>query len=231
MHRIHLISVDLFNTLVDLSTDRHTLWHTFLGETATPARVEQAWTLSTDRLFTMLDQINTTARYQSLHTVLQACYTAVFAHLQVPFDPEEAARVATHYHAQRPWFPEAVPWLEAMRRRYHLCMASDADEAMVGEHVRQYPFDQCFTSERLRVYKGDAQNRFFGAIVDHYALAPGQMLHVGDTPAEIVAAQRAGLQTCWVNRSRRSWPHERPPTYEVSSLAALGALLEEAQQG
>ncbi len=52
MHRIQLISVDLFNALVDLSTDRHTLWHTFLGETATPARVEQGWTLSTDRLFT-----------------------------------------------------------------------------------------------------------------------------------------------------------------------------------
>jgi FMN phosphatase YigB (HAD superfamily) len=117
--------------------------------------------------------------------------------------------MAARYHAQRPWFPEAVPWLEDIRRRYCLCMASDADEAMVGEHVRQYPFDRCFTSERLRVYKGDAQNRFFRAIVGHYALAPGQMLHVGDTPAEIVAAQRVGLQTCWVNRSGRSWPHGR----------------------
>jgi putative hydrolase of the HAD superfamily len=225
MDVIQLVSVDLFNTLVDLSADRHTLWHTFLGETATPARVEQAWALSTDRLFTTLDEINTTARYQSLLTVLQACYTEVFAHLQIPSDPEEAARVATHYHAQRPWFPEAVPWLESMRRRYRLCMASDADEAMVGAHVRQYPFDQCFTSERLRVYKGDTQNRFFAAIVGHYALAPAQMLHVGDTPVEIVAAQRVGLQTCWVNRTGRSWPHARPPMYEVASLEALGALL------
>jgi 2-haloalkanoic acid dehalogenase type II len=229
MHMIQLVSVDLFNTLVDLSTDRHTLWQTFLGETSTPARIEQAWTLSTERLFTVLDQINATAMYQSLHTVFQACYTEVFAHLQVPFDPEAAARVATHYHAQRPWFPEAVPWLEGMRRRYRLCVASDADEAMVGEHVRQYPFDRCFTSERLRVYKGDAQNRFFGAIVRHYALAPGQMLHGGDSPGEIVAAQRLGLQTCWVNRSGRSWPHERPPTYEVASLEALGALLGAAR--
>ena len=169
------------------------------------------------------------ARYQSLHTVFQACYTAVFAHLQVPFDPAEAARVATHYHAQRPWFPEAMPWLEAMRRRYRLCMASDADEAMVGGHVREYPFDQCFTSERLRVYKGDAQNRFFAAIIRHYALAPCQMLHMGDSPGEIVAAQRVGLQTCWVNRSGRAWPHERLPTYEVASLDALVSLLGAAR--
>jgi 2-haloalkanoic acid dehalogenase type II len=229
MPAIQLVSVDLFNTLVDLSTDRHTLWHTFLGESSTPARVEQAWTLTTNMLFTALDQLNATATYQSLHTVLQACYTEVFARLQITFDPEEAARVAARYHAQRPWFPEALPWLEDIRRRYRLCVASDADEAMVGEHVRRYPFDRCFTSESLRVYKGDTQNRFFAAIVRHYALAPGQMLHVGDTPAEIVAAQRAGLQTCWVNRSGRSWPHGRPPTYEAASLAALGALLEEAR--
>jgi len=228
MPAIQLVSVDLFNTLVDLSTERHTLWHAFLGESSTPARVEQAWTLTTQMLFTALDQLNATATYQPLHTVFQACYTEVFARLQVTFDPEEAARVAARYHAQRPWFPEAVPWLEDIRRRYRLCVASDADEAMVGEHVRRYPFDRCFTSESLRVYKGDAQNRFFAAIVRHYALAPGQILHVGDTPAEIVAAQRVGLQTCWVNRSGRSWPYERPPTYEVSSLAALGALLEGA---
>ena len=229
MPAIQLVSVDLFDTLVDLSTGRHTLWHTFLGESSTPARVEQAWTLTTQMLFTALDQLNVTATYQSLHAVFQTCYTEVFTRLYITFDPEEAARVAARYHAQCPWFPEAVPWLEDIRRRYRLCVASDADEAMVGEHVRRYPFDRCFTSEGLRVYKGDAQNRFFAAIVRHYALAPSQILHVGDTPAEIVAAQRVGLQTCWVNRSGRSWPYERPPTYEVPSLAALGALLEEAR--
>jgi len=229
MHAIQLVSVDLFDTLVDLSTGRHALWQTFLGETSTPARVEQAWTLTTQMRFTALDQLNATATYQSLHAVLQACYTAVFARLQVPCDPEEAARVAARYHAQRPGFPEAVPWLEGMQRRYRLCVASDADEAMVGEHVRQYPFDRCFPSERLRVYKGDAQHRFFGAIVRQYALAPGQMLHGGDSPGEIVAAQRVGLQTCWVNRSGRSWPHERPPAYEVASLDALVSLIGEAR--
>ena len=47
MQAIQLVSVDLFDTLVDLSTGRHALWQTFLGETSTPARVEQAWTLTT----------------------------------------------------------------------------------------------------------------------------------------------------------------------------------------
>src|SRR5262245_39262392 len=118
MHALQLVSVDLFDTLVDVSTGRHALWQTLLGRTSTPARVEQAWTLTNQVLFTVLDQLNATAMYQSLHTVLQACYTEVFARLQVAFDPGEAAHEAVRYHAQRPWFPEALRCLESMQRHY-----------------------------------------------------------------------------------------------------------------
>ena len=55
-----------FNTLVDLSTDRHTLWQTFLGATATPARVEQAWALTNQVLFTALDQADLVHAYDAL---------------------------------------------------------------------------------------------------------------------------------------------------------------------
>src|SRR5215471_11486254 len=102
MHTIQLVSIDLFDTLVDVSTGRHVLWQTFLGETSTPTRVEQAWTLTNQVLYTALDQLNATATYQSLYTVLQACYTEVFTHLQVVFDAGDAVREAVRYHAQRP---------------------------------------------------------------------------------------------------------------------------------
>lgn len=121
MHEIQLVSVDLFGTLVDVSTDKHALWQTFLGETSAPARIEQAWAQTTERLFATLDQLTTAATYQPLHAVLQACYTEVFAHLQVTFDPGEAARVVVRYHAQCPWFPDAMPCLEDMRRHYRVC--------------------------------------------------------------------------------------------------------------
>src|SRR5262249_14508165 len=104
MHAIQLVSIDLFDTLVDVSTGRHALWQTFLGETSTTTSVEQAWTLTNQVLYTALDQLNTTSTYQSLYTVLQACYTEVFARLQVAFDAGEAAHEAVRYHAQRPWF-------------------------------------------------------------------------------------------------------------------------------
>jgi FMN phosphatase YigB (HAD superfamily) len=75
------------------------------------------------------------------------------------------------------------------------------------------------------VYKGDARNRFFRALVRHYGIDPQHVLHAGDSPQEIVAAQRMGLETCWVNRNGRRWPHERAPAYEVTSLEDLVTLL------
>src|SRR5215475_1216150 len=99
MQAIQLVSIDLFDTLVDVSTGRHALWQTFLGETSTPTRIEQAWALTNQVLFAALDQLNTTATYQSLHTVLQACYTEVFARLQIALDAGEAAHEAVRYHA------------------------------------------------------------------------------------------------------------------------------------
>ncbi len=225
MGPIQIVSVDLFNTLLDLSSERHILWQTFLGETSTPTRIEQGWKLTSQTLFNAIDQMNATSKYQSLRTVFQACYTEVFERLQVAFDPEEAAGLLVRHHARSPWFPDAVPCLENIQRSLRVCVASDTDEAMVGEHVREYPFDMSFTSERLRVYKGDVHNRFFEAVVAYYALAPRQIIHVGDSPAEIVAAQRAGLRTCWVNRPGRVWPYEYPPDYEIASLAALVSLV------
>src|SRR5262249_4532866 len=93
MHAIQLVSIDLFETLVDASAGRHALWQTFLGGTSTPARIAQAWTLTTQRLFASLDQIIAASTYQPLHAVFQACYMEIFAHPQVAFDPGEAARM------------------------------------------------------------------------------------------------------------------------------------------
>lgn len=72
MPAIQLVSLDLFETLVDASAGRYALWQTFLGATSTPARVEHAWTLTTQRLFASLDQITATSTYQPLHAVFQA---------------------------------------------------------------------------------------------------------------------------------------------------------------
>jgi FMN phosphatase YigB (HAD superfamily) len=230
MRPIQIVSVDLFNTLVDLSNARLALWQTVLGKASTRERINQVMASNTQMIFSTLDQINVTSVYQPIRAVYKTCFPEVFKRFQIVFDPQEAAEFLICRHAQSPWFPDAVPWLENMRRSFRVCLSSDTDEAMVGEHIRQYPFDMFFTSQGLGAYKGDSKNRFFEAVVAHYALPPWQIFHVGDSPSEIAAAQRVGLQTCWVNRNGLAWPFEDLPDYEVASLEAIIAIFKNVDQ-
>ena len=230
MRPIQIISVDLFNTLVDMSSGRLALWQAVLGKASTPERIKQVMKWNTQKIFSTLDHMNATSTYLPIRAVYQDCFTEAFERFQIVFDPQEAAEFLLCRHVESPWFPDAVPWLDNMRRSFRVCLSSDTDEAMVGEHIRQYPFDTFFTSEGLEAYKGDAKDRFFEAVVGHYALPPWQIFHVGDSPAEIVAAQRAGLQTCWVNRNCLAWPFEDLPDYEVASLEAIIAIFKDEDQ-
>lgn len=64
---------------------------------------------------------------------------------------------------------------------------------------------------------------------------PAQVLHVGDdVEMDVIGAQRAGLRSCWINRSdahghARTWPHpESPPDLEMPDLGALADWLDAA---
>ena len=59
----------------------------------------------------------------------------------------------------------------------------------------------------------------------HKALAqagvtPGQAVHIGDHPAQdVAAAQAAGLRSVWVNLTNAEWPLSRRPDAEIRHFA------------
>ena len=55
------------------------------------------------------------------------------------------------------------------------------------------------------------------------------MLHVGDHPVnDVVAAERAGMPSVWLNRRGMLWPDEHElPAREVTDLRELSELLDE----
>lgn len=73
----------------------------------------------------------------------------------------------------------------------------------------------------------------FHAACARLGMAPAQVLHVGDDPdMDVVGAYRAGLRSCWLNRSSsdgesQPWPHEEiDPDLEFPTLTALADWLE-----
>ena len=65
------------------------------------------------------------------------------------------------------------------------------------------------------------ENLFFKTIVNHYQVQPQEMIHIGDSPADIINPKRLGIQTCWINRNQATWKNEVEPDFIFVSLDEL----------
>ncbi|MFF4125544.1 HAD family hydrolase [Microbispora rosea] len=69
-------------------------------------------------------------------------------------------------------------------------------------------------------HKPDPQ--IYHVMLERMRLEACDVLHVGDDPVEdVVAAQRAGLDTVWINRDRLEWTHDEAPSMAAADLREL----------
>ncbi|WP_297478119.1 pyrimidine 5'-nucleotidase [uncultured Photobacterium sp.] len=89
----------------------------------------------------------------------------------------------------------------------------------------KYFFDVLVISEQVGVAKPDIQ--IFDYACQKMNMTQRQnILMVGDNPqSDILGGINAGMDTCWLNSEQKSQPEGIYPTYTVSSLAELQALL------
>ena len=72
---------------------------------------------------------------------------------------------------------------------------------------------------------GKPDRRIFEAAAQAAGVPPDEVLHIGDdAELDVLAALACGMQTAWVNRDDKLWPHAAEPHETVRSLAELTAL-------
>lgn len=121
-------------------------------------------------------------------------------------------------------FPEVVPALEALRKRYVLIALTNgnANLATIGiEHL----FHDVVTAISAGAAKPKRQ--IFDVAVQVGGATAEQTLHVGDHPEfDVDGARAAGLRTAWVNRADDEWPAEfDAPDIEVQHIGELARAL------
>ncbi|WP_343233784.1 HAD-IA family hydrolase [Natronococcus sp. A-GB7] len=80
------------------------------------------------------------------------------------------------------------------------------------------------TVESLRLKKPDAH--YLERALENPTAPPESVLYVGDNESDIVAAERASLESAFVRRSHRHDAHlEITPTDEVEGLYGLNRLI------
>ena len=76
-------------------------------------------------------------------------------------------------------------------------------------------------------YQGGAtrkpDSKMFHAGAQALGVLPEEVLHIGDDPhLDVLAAQRAGMQSVWINREEKQWAHDtHPAPFTVMGLKEL----------
>jgi len=106
-------------------------------------------------------------------------------------------------------FADVQPGLARLKSRYTLASLSNgnADLARIGlDHL----FSLSLNARQIGAAK--PARRCFERLAQELALAPAQVLYVGDDPhLDVLAARPAGLPTAWMNRRAHAWPAELTP--------------------
>ncbi len=113
--------------------------------------------------------------------------------------PAEIDHLNHAWHRLDPW-PDAVPGLTRLRRRFTLATLSNGNIALMVDMARRagLPWDAILGAEVARAYKPTPEAYLRSA--EALGLRPEQCLMVAAHPADLAAAARCGLRTAYVPR-------------------------------
>lgn len=120
------------------------------------------------------------------------------------------------------YYEDALPAIQALAVRYPLISLSNGNAQLDRVGLAPY-FKAAVSATGFGVAKPDV--RIFHEAARVINVRPEEVLHVGDDAAlDVLGAHQAGMQTVWLNRQGKLWPHEHiEPTLEIASLAELVA--------
>ncbi len=231
---IKAVSLDAYGTLFDFEAQLSTVIEEVLPSELAGKVDSAEFASDWGRAFhSRYDDFGTNwrARGQTFKTIEQLTVEAMEAVLKkrgYAIDPILATiKWLESLHAVQA-FPEVKSVLKSLKGNCAIALLSDTDDAVILPALQNlgWDFDFVITSETERAYKFDPEGILFKKAAGKFGLAPQQVLHVGDSPADIRGATICGMQTVWVNRHGRSLPANCPvPDWEMTDLCGLTELL------
>lgn len=120
----------------------------------------------------------------------------------------DRARFNTVWHRLAPW-PDAVAGLTRLKQGWTITTLSNGNLSLLVAMAKHagLPWDAVLSAELFGRFKPDPAVYLGAARL--LGLAPGQVMMVAAHPADLVAAQRAGLKTAYVPRPDENGPGGR----------------------
>lgn len=222
VEKYKLISFDMFQTLVDLNTQKDIVMRTVLGDHYSIDMGASLWNDANRFVFWHFQKTrNSAEEFVEVLKIFEQCYAELFPKYNVKMDPVIGARVLAEAHAKSLFYPDSLPFLEKVQQKYQTCLISDADLIMIEDLFTKVKFDRIYISEKYKVYKSDRSGALFKAAIDEFQIKPSEMLHIGDAYSDVLGAKQVGADAAWINRRGYEWQHEIRPDYIITSLLEL----------
>lgn len=168
----------------------------------------------------------TLVRLRLLEKGLQA---AGFAPQQAEALAAQAFEVFMKARHEVEFFEHAFDMLKQLKAQGLILGALSNGNADVGLTGVGSLFDFQYNADGVGSAKPDP--RMFHCALEHTALRPEQVVHIGDHPVNDVAAARAvGCWTIWVNLEGQHWPRPAEADERVACLSQIPAAIERIRQ-
>jgi HAD superfamily hydrolase (TIGR01509 family) len=221
-----VVSLDMFQTLVNIEGRRNRIWKPILQQDFSEARALELAQALLNHYFAQAAAIRDAGSFCTSQEIYRSGFEKVFHEHRLSFDCHEAVDILFAEHRLSGLYADTRPFLQKISEAYQVCIVSDTDTLMLPDFYKEYPI-RLFTSEDYGSYKNDGLNRMFTEVIAYYGVQPGEILHIGDSASDVLGAARAGIRSCWINRTGSAWNHAgQPPDYTVGNLEEIYAILE-----
>jgi 2-haloacid dehalogenase len=206
--QVRVLALDIFGTTVDWYSgvrDQLAAMFAELGVGLDAGEFASAWRSRYQP--SMLRVMSGERAWAYLDTLHRESLDDLLGEHGVALDDASRERAVRAWHALPAW-PDTVPGLARLRRRYVVTALSNGGFALLTHLVKAagLPLDCIVSAELARAYKPDPRPyRTAAALLD---VAPGQVLMVAAHGWDLAGAREAGLRTAFVARPAEKGPHE-----------------------
>lgn len=224
MKKYKIISIDLFQTLIDIEGETTGVWSEILQDRFTESLCETYSNLAIQYIVQAFHcDYSKNDEFKSLEEIFTKGYKKMINDYELPLNLNTVIKAVMKGHKRAKWYEDALSFIEKIHKAHQLCLVTDADQQMIG--ISLDLFDHCFVSEEIKCYKHHLSGRMFQSVLDYYSCEPSDILHIGDASSDINGAGNMGIDTCWINRKHVQKKFKFPPKYSVNSLDELLDLL------
>jgi len=198
---VHTLTFDAFGTILDLGGSHAPRLGEFLKSTGSELTAGELW--ARWRYRQRIEQYQHNQFYAGHFGYLDSSRRALIYTLRasrLPFGDADIPRIMEGWQELNP-FPDAVPGLQRLRRKFKLVVLSNGETHFLAHLVTnriQYDFDAVISVQDVGVFKPNPQVYRYAARM--LKAEPCELLMVSSNSFDVVGARVSGYRGAYVNR-------------------------------